>query len=106
MKSILLLGGTRFFGKILAQKIVDSGKYQLTILSRGLAGDNPPVSCEWIRCDRSDELAVRSAVKGRFWDYVFDQSCYVEEQARIAATHILDRCGHYIFLAESLPHLR
>jgi len=52
-KNILIIGGTRYFGKLLVQQLIDKG-HQVTIATRGQASDPFGAHVQRIRVDRRD----------------------------------------------------
>ena len=95
-KSILVLGGTRFIGKLLVQRLVRAG-HRVTIATRGYAPDPFGPRIERIRVDRRNETAMRAAFAGTGpWDVVLDQMCYNPLDAAIAARTFAGRTGRYV----------
>jgi nucleoside-diphosphate-sugar epimerase len=95
-KKILVLGGTRFFGKLLVQRLVRAG-HHVTIATRGYAPDPFGARIERIRVDRRNELAMRTAFRGTAgYDLVIDQMCYSPLDAAIAVRTFGGKVGRYI----------
>jgi nucleoside-diphosphate-sugar epimerase len=95
-KTILVLGGTRFFGKLLVQRLVRAG-HHVTIATRGYAPDPFGTRIERIRVDRRNELAMRSAFRAvDGYDLVIDQMCYSPLDAAIAVRTFGGRVKRYI----------
>lgn len=94
-KNILVIGGTRYFGKLLVQRLVAAG-HQVTIATRGLAPDPFGNRIERIRVDRRDERAMQAAFAGRKFDIVYDQMCYSPLDAAIAVRVFSGNVGRYI----------
>jgi nucleoside-diphosphate-sugar epimerase len=94
-KNVLIIGGTRFFGRELVRRVVNSG-HSVTILTRGLQADDFGEAVRRIRVDRRDRKALARSLEGATFDIVYDQMCYNPVDAR-AICEILDgRVGHYI----------
>lgn len=70
--SILLLGGSYFIGKRIAEDLSRSS-YSLTILNRGTRPCPSPDISE-IHCDRNQTQALQAVLKGHSFDYVIDVS--------------------------------
>ena len=94
---LLVLGGTGFIGPHLVNTILSRG-HKLTVFNRGrseprlyadLYGD-----VEQLVGDRDDDL---TALEGREWDAVIDNSGYTPDQVRASAQLLADSVGHYIF---------
>ncbi|GIG62270.1 hypothetical protein Lfu02_66420 [Longispora fulva] len=78
---ILVIGGSRYFGRLLVDQLVASGA-RVTLLNRG--STPPPPGVEHVRADRDDEAGLVAALAGRTFDVVVDQVCYTPRQAAIA----------------------
>ena len=91
----LVLGGTRYFGKVLVTRLLAEG-HKVTVLTRGQAGHVFGSDIEHIRCDRVIGDELRAALKGRFWDVVYDQICYAPDEASGLLAAIGERCGRLI----------
>jgi nucleoside-diphosphate-sugar epimerase len=95
-KNILVIGGTRYFGKLLVQRLLQAG-HRVTIATRGLAPDPFGNRIERIRVDRRNEPAMRAAfahVAG--YDIVYDQMCYSPLDAAISARVFGGKVKRYI----------
>ena len=95
-KNILVIGGTRYFGKLLVQRLLQAG-HQVTIATRGLTSDPFGGRIERIRVDRRNENAMRAAfanVPG--YDIVYDQLCYSPFDAAISARVFAGKVKRYI----------
>ena len=94
-KNTLVIGGTRYFGKLLVQRLVRAG-HRVTIATRGYAPDPFGSRIERIRVDRRSEAAMRSAFAGKTYDLVFDQMCYSPLDAAIAVRTFAGKVGRYV----------
>ncbi|HBZ07605.1 MAG TPA: hypothetical protein DEP03_14945, partial [Massilia sp.] len=94
-KNTLVIGGTRYFGKLLVQRLVRAG-HRVTIATRGYAPDPFGERIERVRVDRRNETAMRSAFAGRHYDLVFDQMCYSPLDAAIAVRSFAGKVGRYV----------
>ena len=94
MARILILGGTRFLGRHIAEQALAAG-HQLTLLHRGRSQAGLFPQAEHLIADRDHDL---SALHGRTWDVVIDTSAYVPRQVRQLATALgglAGRVGQY-----------
>ncbi|MFT3769349.1 MAG: NAD-dependent epimerase/dehydratase family protein [Minicystis sp.] len=91
--NILVIGGTRFFGKTLVDRLAAAG-HAVTVLSRGRLP--PPAGAAHIPADRADALAMRSALAGRSFDVVIDNVAMTADHVRAALDALGDRVGHYV----------
>lgn len=71
MKRVLILGGTAFFGRLIAEKFQAAG-YDVTIFSRREA----PPQFKYIRGDRNDPSALEQLSKQKPWDIIIDNIAY------------------------------
>lgn len=96
MKRILVLGGTRFFGKQLVYNLLEKG-HDVTIATRGLAKDDLGKRISRLKIDRTDKSSLISAFKQKNWDIVFDQSCYTPQEANDTLQSLKGNVKRYIF---------
>ncbi len=95
-KSVLLIGGTRFFGRRLARRLIEEG-HDLTLATRGHRADDLPPQVRRLRMDRHDPASMRDALgRDASWDLVYDQMCYSPLHAQSAVDLLSGRCGHYV----------
>jgi nucleoside-diphosphate-sugar epimerase len=93
MADILVIGGSRYFGKHLLLQLRDAG-HDVTVLNRG--STPPPEGIRQLVADRDDERALRQALGGREFDTVMDQVGYTPEQAELAWKVFAGRIGRYV----------
>jgi nucleoside-diphosphate-sugar epimerase len=95
-KNILVIGGTRYIGKLLVQRLLRAG-HRVTIATRGYAPDPFGERIARVRVDRRNETAMRNAFArlGPF-DIVYDQMCYNPLDAAIAVRTFAGRVGRYV----------
>ncbi|MGB8955290.1 MAG: NAD-dependent epimerase/dehydratase family protein [Tumebacillaceae bacterium] len=96
MKTALVLGGTRFFGKHLVRALLDQG-VDVTVATRGQTEDGFGQRVKRLTIDRTDRDSVVQAVEGRTFDFVFDQICYGPTDAQYAVEAFAGKVGRYIF---------
>jgi len=95
-KNILVIGGTRFFGKLLVQRLVRAG-HRVTIATRGYAPDPFGERIERVRVDRRNERAMRAAFRSAAgYDLVIDQMCYSPLDAAIAVRTFAGKVDRYV----------
>jgi 2'-hydroxyisoflavone reductase len=66
----LVIGGTQFMGRAMVERLLDRGD-EVVILHRGSGTPFGDRVAE-LRCDRNDVRAVRRALDGQSFDFVFD----------------------------------
>lgn len=93
MNTILVIGGSRYFGKSLVTKARDAG-HEVTVLNRG--SSVPPAGVGHVLADRDDEEGLRAALGSRTFDTVIDQVLYTPEQAAVARRVFAGRSGRYV----------
>lgn len=90
---ILVIGGTRYFGKRLITRLLDAG-HRVSVLNRG--SSPAPAGVTALRADRNDEKALERVLAGLFFDVVVDQVCYTPRQAAVAARVFAGRTRRYV----------
>ena len=94
-KNILVIGGTRYFGKLLVQRLLRLG-HRVTIATRGYAPDPFGERITRVRVDRRSEAAMRNAFRDASFDVVFDQMCYSPLDAAISVRVFAGKVGRYV----------
>ena len=92
---LLLLGGTRFMGRFLAELAVSRG-HRVTRFHRGQTGADLLPGAERILGDRDGGLG---ALEGRRWDAVVDLCGYVPRVVGDSCERLRDAVGRYLFLS-------
>lgn len=93
MQRICVIGGSRYFGKLLVQRLQAAG-HQVTVINRG--STEPPPGVEHLVADRDDETALVTALGTRTFDVVVDQVCYTPVQAETAVRVFSGRTRRYV----------
>lgn len=88
MRNILVLGGTRFFGRKLVEQYIKEGN-QVVIITRGQAGNPFGDKVEHLIADRSNKTELEKVLSGRSFDLVHDNICFSPNDA-YALCDILD----------------
>jgi 2'-hydroxyisoflavone reductase len=88
---LLILGGTRFLGRHLAEQALQRG-HQVTLLHRGRSGPGLFPEAQHLLADRDGDLQV---LAGGRWDAAIDTSAYVPRQVRALGPVLGPRVGHY-----------
>ena len=93
---ILIIGGTQFVGRHLADAALARG-HELTLFNRGRNSADLFPEAEHLRGDRDgDGLSV---LKGRTWDAVIDTCGYVPRVVSQSATLLADAVSRYVFIS-------
>jgi 2'-hydroxyisoflavone reductase len=90
----LLLGGTKFLGRAIAETALARG-HELTLFNRGETNPELFPEAEKLRGDRTADL---TALADRSWDAVIDPSGYVPHVVRESA-ELLGDSGRYVFIS-------
>ena len=96
--NVLVIGGTRFFGKALVRLLAEKG-HDVTIATRGLTDDPFGEQVKRLRIDRENEESMKKAIDGLSFDVVFDTICYSSEDARIACSALQGKVKRYVFVS-------
>jgi len=103
---ILVLGGTGFIGPHLVKHAVARG-HKVTIFTRGRSDDSMlPAEVERLVGDRNGQL---SALEGKKWDAVFDDSATNPDWVRQSAALLKGNVGQYSFTSSTgvyYPYLK
>src|SRR3954451_22192525 len=92
---ILIIGGTSFVGRHMAQTALDHG-HDVTLFNRGRTNPDVLPQAERLTGDRNSDL---SALDGRTWDATVDVCAYVPRQVRTLLDALGGRGGHYVFVS-------
>lgn len=92
---ILIIGGTVFLGRHLAEAALARG-HTLTLFNRGQHNPELFPAVEHLRGDRKGDL---SALQGRSWDAVIDTCGYIPRDVRASAELLAPHVGHYTFIS-------
>lgn len=93
---VLVLGGTRYFGKRLVDLLTGDG-HDVTVASTGKTASVFKRSVERIKVDRKDAQSIRDALGGRHWDIVYDQVCFDAASATSAVEIFAGKVGRLVF---------
>lgn len=93
---VLVLGGTRFFGRRLVNLLLAAG-HDVTVATRGNLKPAFTSAVRHLTVDRADASSLRSALAGERFDVVYDQVCFDARQAQYALDALGDRVGRYVF---------
>ena len=89
---LLILGGTRFLGRHVAEQALAAG-HRVTLLHRGRSNAGLFPQAEHRIADRDGDLAALDGIDT--WDSVIDTSAYVPRQVRAVAARLAGRIGQY-----------
>jgi 2'-hydroxyisoflavone reductase len=92
---ILIIGGTAFVGRHIAQAAIDAG-HDLTLFHRGRTGASLFPQATHLTGDRDEDL---SALRAGRWDATIDVCAYLPRQVRALASALDGRGGHHLFIS-------
>jgi 2'-hydroxyisoflavone reductase len=92
---MLLIGGTRFVGRAIAQAALDAG-HQVTVLHRGSTAADELSAAEHLLADRDADLSV---IADREFDATVDVCAYLPSQVDSLHRALGDRGGHHVFIS-------
>jgi len=92
----LVIGGTRFVGLRLVQRLVREG-YDVTVLNRGKTPAALPSVVRRLYADRRNPDEVRQALQGQEFEVVFDITGYQVRNLQPMVDLLAGRIAHYIF---------
>jgi nucleoside-diphosphate-sugar epimerase len=100
---VLILGGTAFMGRRLAERLLASGA-AVTLLNRGRHPDPFGDRVSRILADRRGNAFV-AAVRGHTYDAVVDFLCFDARDAELAVTACDGRVGHYLMISSGAVYM-
>ncbi len=100
---ILILGGTGFLGPAQVEYALARG-HTVTLFNRGRTNPDLFPGVERLVGDRDENEPDYSALEGREWDAVLDNSANVASWVMDAAPLLRDRVGRYLFVSSISAH--
>ncbi|SCC65861.1 Uncharacterized protein BW664_05583 [Bacillus mycoides] len=95
MKKVLVLGGTRFFGKHLVEVLLQAG-HDVTIATRGVTEDSFGSAVKRLIVDREDEELLKERLEDKSYDIVYDNLCYSPNAAKVICKVLRGRVKKYV----------
>ena len=99
----LVVGGSRFVGRAIAQRLLADG-HQVSLLRRGASAPPFPGLTEFLG-DRSRPEVWRSLPSGASWDLVVDCCAYTAEDTRRAVEALRGRVGRFVNIGTGQVYL-
>jgi nucleoside-diphosphate-sugar epimerase len=100
---VLIIGGNRFVGSLLAWRLCARGD-EVTLLNRGNLPDPFGTRVERLRADRTSPEFTR-ALEGRRFDATVDFAAYEARDVRTLVDCVGERAGHYVFIGSGQVYL-
>lgn len=79
--NILVIGGTRYFGIHMVNKLLEQG-HDITIATRGKTPDSYGDRVKRIIIERTNEESMRKVLQGKYFDVVIDKIAYCSDDIR------------------------
>lgn len=92
---VLVIGGTRFLGKKIVNRLLETG-HTVTVISRGNSAPEFSKDVEWIISDRRDCDHFSRLLEHRHFAAVIDNAAYTGRDVESAISAIGQRIDHYI----------
>lgn len=100
MSKVLVLGGTRFFGKALVNNLLMDNN-DVTIATRGITKDDYGNKVNRIILDREDRNSIENALKDKDFDAIYDNICYSPNSAKKLLEVIKGKTKKYIVISSA-----
>jgi nucleoside-diphosphate-sugar epimerase len=100
---VLILGGNRFVGRLLAARLL-AGGHKVTLLNRGRIPDPFGARVERLTCDRTT-AELEPLLAGRTFDAAVDLAAYSGDDGRRAAELLDGRVGHFLMVSTGQVYL-
>lgn len=100
MGKVLVLGGTRFFGKVLVEELLKAGE-EVTIATRGITKDDFKDKVSRIVLDREERESIEKALEEKSFDVVYDNICYSPDSAKELLGILVGKTQKYIVTSSS-----
>jgi len=97
MKNILILGGTRFMGRLLTEQLIKDSRYTVTLFNRGKTDTTLFRGVQLIKGDRQTDDILQ--IGKQDWDVVIDFSCYHPTHFQRLIDSLKGKVKRYIFIS-------
>ena len=101
---ILMLGGARFHGLQLAERLASAGN-EIYVLNRGKHNKHYNRRIKHLIVDRNNARQLKVVLNGLCFDAVIDNNAYNAAQIEKMLDSLRGRCGHYIFTSTAAVYL-
>lgn len=95
---ILVIGGTRFFGIHMINELLAKG-HNVTIATRGRVSDEYGDKVQRIIIERTNEMSMKNALRGKHYDVVIDKIAYCSNDIKYAMEAV--DCDKYIYMSST-----
>ena len=101
---VLMIGGTRFMGRIAVRKLLDEGD-NVTVFSRGNIKPDWWNEIEHIQGDRDEIDDFKAKLKGKRFDAVIDSQAFRRDHVESAVTALQGNLGRYLIVSSIAVYL-
>jgi len=101
---VLVIGGSRFIGRAVVQRLLADG-HKITLLNRGQSPDPFGTRVSRVIGDRSDPETLKRALAKREFDAVLDVIAFREEDTQAAIEQLAGRIGHFVHVSTASVYL-
>ena len=102
--NVLVIGGTRFFGYTVVQRLIEKG-HSVTLFNRGQTPDDFGDTVERLHGDRNDHARFIDLVKKRRFDAVIDMIAFRAEDTEAAVNALGGKTGHFVHISTGAVYL-
>lgn len=103
MKKILIIGGTRFFGKRLVYKLLEQ-QHDITLMTRSELPAEFKEKVAHLQCDRTNKEQFAQVIGTKKFDVVYDNINYGHQDAKDAIDIFKGKTKRYIFTSSLAVH--
>lgn len=104
MKTVLVMGGTTYFGKRLVRYLLKAG-CNVTIATRGKTNLPYRDQVQHIQFDRTCLASMTQRFSGKQYDIVFDQIAFCSDEVASVCKVFSGNIGHYVFTSSVAVYL-
>lgn len=104
MKNLLILGGSRFHGKLLVDELANN--YNVFVLNRGNYRNTYPKNITHIKIDRNSAKDMNHYLSKINFDIILDNNCYNSKQLEILQESTNLNKTQYIFISSAAIYFK
>ena len=101
---VLIIGGTRYMGRIVVERLLQRGD-RVTVFSRGSTRPQWWNHVEHIQGDRTNRIGFRAKLKGKSFDAVIDTQAFQKEDVESAVETFEGNVGRYLMVSTGSVYL-
>ena len=101
--NILIIGGTGNISRAVVENLIQR-QHQVTLLNRGTTP--APAGTQHIACDRSDTVALKTALHDKSFDCIIDFLCFTLLDAANIHAAVAGNCQQFIFISSATVYAK